>query len=233
MSEHIRVQAIVLRRQSYGEADRIITLLTPELGKVAAIVKGARRLESKLAGGIELLCENEISLLPGRKELFTVVSARQVENWENLLSDYERLETAYELIKLADTTTEDHEGQQTYASLRSALYALNDKSLSVPIIEIWYYLQLLRQHGQQPDLARAEGGIKLDAAKTYRLDMDHGVLVEADSPDTLNAEHIKLWRVCLTNDLEVVMGIGGVVAAATESLDTCRTFTRYRLDHKF
>ncbi len=232
MNEQVRVQAIVLRRHSYGEADRIITLLTPELGKVAAIVKGARRLQSKLAGGIELLSENELTLLPGKNELFTVISSRQVASWEHLLSDYDRLQTAYQFVKLTDVSTEDHEGQETYTMLRSSLYALNDTSLSVPVIEVWYYLQLLRLHGQQPDLSRDSEGQKLGESRVYRLDMEHGRLEETDSAG-LDAEHIKLWRVCLTNDLEVVMGIGGVVAAATESLDTCRNFVRYRLDHKF
>jgi DNA repair protein RecO len=232
MNEQVRVQAIVLRRHSYGEADRIITLLTPELGKVAAIVKGARRLQSKLAGGIELLSENELTLLPGRNELFTVISSRQVVSWEHLLSDYDRLQTAYQFVKLADVSTEDHEGQETFAVLRSSLYALNDISLPVPVIEIWLYLQLLRLHGQQPDMAHDKQGERLDEAKVYRLDIEHGVLEPTDG-EGLDAEQIKLWRVCLTNDLEVVMGIGGVVAAATESLDTCRTFTRYRLDAKF
>ena len=48
-----RTQAIVLRRTNFGEADRILTLLTP-LGQRGAMARGVRREKSKLAGGIEL-----------------------------------------------------------------------------------------------------------------------------------------------------------------------------------
>ena len=46
-----RTQAIVLRRTNYGEADRILQLLTPE-GKKSVMAKGVRKEKSKLAGGI-------------------------------------------------------------------------------------------------------------------------------------------------------------------------------------
>ena len=54
MAESERLRAIVLRRTNYGEADRILQLLTPK-GKRSVMAKGVRRERSKLAGGIELL----------------------------------------------------------------------------------------------------------------------------------------------------------------------------------
>ena len=53
---------IVLRRTDFGEADRILTLLTPE-GKKTAIARGVRKPKSKLAGGIELFSLNEVVLI--------------------------------------------------------------------------------------------------------------------------------------------------------------------------
>jgi DNA repair protein RecO (recombination protein O) len=47
-----RTQAIILNRTDYGEADRIISFLTPDHGKVKAIAKAVRKSKSKLAGGI-------------------------------------------------------------------------------------------------------------------------------------------------------------------------------------
>ncbi|HRQ86596.1 MAG TPA: recombination protein O N-terminal domain-containing protein, partial [Candidatus Saccharibacteria bacterium] len=46
-----RTRAIILRRTNYGEADRILQLLTPE-GRKSAIARGVRKEKSKLAGGI-------------------------------------------------------------------------------------------------------------------------------------------------------------------------------------
>ena len=49
----IKTLAYVLRRTNYGEADRILNIITPN-GKISAIAKGARKEKSKLAGGIEM-----------------------------------------------------------------------------------------------------------------------------------------------------------------------------------
>ena len=53
----IRTKAIVIRRTNYGEADRILQLLTPDYGKVSVMARGVRREKSKLAGGIELFAQ--------------------------------------------------------------------------------------------------------------------------------------------------------------------------------
>src|ERR1700730_13004878 len=58
--------AIVLHRLDYGEADRIVTLLTREHGKLAAIAKGARRGKSKVAGSLDLFERSNMMLAPGR-----------------------------------------------------------------------------------------------------------------------------------------------------------------------
>ena len=54
-------EAIVLKRIEYGEADRILTVLTKNHGKISVIAKGVRKPKSKLAGGIEIFCVNSIS----------------------------------------------------------------------------------------------------------------------------------------------------------------------------
>ena len=66
--------AIILRRTNYGEADRIVTFLTP-IGKIRAMVKGVRRSKSKLAGGIELFSESTVTFLETRGDLARVVSS--------------------------------------------------------------------------------------------------------------------------------------------------------------
>lgn len=228
MNEQFKTNSIVLRRQSYGEADRIITFITPEYGKISAIVKGARRLQSKMAAGIELLSENELTLLKGRGELHTVISARQLASWDGLLDDYENLQVAYELVKLCEESTEEGEGQNLYDILCTALYGLNNKETHSAVVQVWYFMQLLRLHGQQPDLAQDKDAHKLVAGRVYHLDREHGVL-EPIEGEGLDTDQIKLWRVCLTNDLGVVAGIGGVQAAAQKSLPACREFVHYRL----
>ena len=58
--------AIILKRVDYGEADRILTLLTPDHGKLSLMAKGVRKIKSKLAGGIELFSISTITFAEGR-----------------------------------------------------------------------------------------------------------------------------------------------------------------------
>ena len=71
----LRTEAIVLRRTDYGEADRILQLLTPE-GKKSVVAKGVRREKSKLAGGIELFSVSEVVIHEGKGDLGILTGAK-------------------------------------------------------------------------------------------------------------------------------------------------------------
>src|ERR1700747_2121837 len=100
-------RGIVLTRTNYGEADRIITVLTPDHGKLRLMVKGARRLKSKLAGGIELFSVSDLTFIPGKGDMGTLVSSRMQQHFGQIVQDIERVQLGYELIKLLNRATED------------------------------------------------------------------------------------------------------------------------------
>ena len=60
-TQDIRTLGYVLRRTNYGEADRILNIITPE-GKISAIAKGVRKEKSKLAGGIEMFSRIDLNI---------------------------------------------------------------------------------------------------------------------------------------------------------------------------
>ncbi|MCS6831287.1 MAG: DNA repair protein RecO [bacterium] len=73
----VTVQAIVLRRRPLGEADKVLTLFTREMGKLSAIAKGARKPTSKLAGATETCVQARFHLAQGRT--FWIVTQASVE----------------------------------------------------------------------------------------------------------------------------------------------------------
>ena len=79
-----RMKAIVLRRTNYGEADRIVQLLTP-LGRRAVMARGVRREKSKLAGGIELFAVCDVVIGKGKGELGVLTSARADQFFRHIL----------------------------------------------------------------------------------------------------------------------------------------------------
>src|SRR5688500_15988706 len=93
------VTAIVLRRKDSGERDRRLTLLTPELGKVDAIAKGARKGASRLAGSSDPLAMARMTLAKGKVNLF-VTQAQPIHSFRGLRTDFERLSLALALVEL-------------------------------------------------------------------------------------------------------------------------------------
>lgn len=221
-----KTEGIILRRVSFGDADRIITIITPE-GKFGALAKGVRRPQSKLAAGIEPLSKNQLTLLEGRGELMTLTSARPVQVWSKILSDYERLELANNFMKTADRLPEAGAGGEYFAPLEIALTGLNQPEINAHLIELWFYLRVLALSGRHPELKSDSESQSLEVDKRYSLDPASGRLISSNS-GALSGSHIKLWRLCVTNDFDLVVKIGGAEVAASESVEDLRKF----VDHQ-
>lgn len=186
-------EGIILSRTNYGEADRILTLLTPEHGKLRLLAKGVRRVRSKLAGGIELFSVSTITFVRGRGELGTLVSTRLVKHYRHIVEDLDRTMLGYELIKRLNKNTEDHPEAAYFDLLQQVFEALDDPEVSIPIIRFWFAAQLLRIGGHTPNLQSDTTGQKLSTGQTYSFDFESTSLRARDGGD-LGANHIKFLR---------------------------------------
>jgi len=185
--------AIILSRTDYGEADRIITLLTPDYGKLTLLAKGVRRVKSKLAGGIELFSVSEITFIKGRGEVGTLVSTRLVKHYERIVGDLDRTMLGYELIKKMHKATEDAPEAAYFTLMRQTFEALNDLTTDSRLVQLWFLMQLLQLDGYAPNLEADTDGHKLDATATYTFNFDQATF--APHPDgVFTARHIKFLR---------------------------------------
>src|SRR3989338_6386968 len=100
-------KGIILSRTDYGEADRILSFLTDDHGKVKAIDKSVRKTQSKLAGGIELFSVSGLPLIDGRGEVNPLISSRLVRHYGNIVKDIERTKAAYEVLRMIGRATQD------------------------------------------------------------------------------------------------------------------------------
>lgn len=177
---HKKTIAIVLKRIDYGEADRIVTVLTPDAGKLSLMAKGVRRVKSKLAGGIELLSTSEINYIAGKGSLDTLVSSRLIRHYGLIVQNIDRTMLAYELIKLLDKVTEDQPETAYYELLEQTFFVLDDQNVSVDFIRVWFSAQLLRLAGHTPNLQTETTGAKLSAEKRYEFDYDATAFLTRD-----------------------------------------------------
>lgn len=184
--------AIVLRRTDFGEADRIVTLLTSE-GKISAIARGARRQKSKLAGGIEIFAVNEIVLVKGKSDLRTIVSARMREFFGEILKDFDRTDFAYQAIKTISNYAENVDNPDFYKILKITLASLNDSAILLSIVKAWFSLNSTIALGVQVNLSVDNHGEKLAVDKKYNFDEINKVFVESGQGE-FDSSHIKILR---------------------------------------
>lgn len=198
--------AIILSRTDYGEANRILTLLTPDYGKLSLMAKGVRRVKSKLAGGIELFSESEITFIKGRGEVGTLVSARLKRHHKHIVTDLDRTMVGYELIRQLHKATEHGAEKSYFGILEQAFEALDDTSIPLQLIRFWFMAQLLRLGGHSPNLYSDDQGQKLTAERQYTFDPERMLFaVEQNSGVLFNAAHIKLLRLTFAGNKPAVL----------------------------
>src|SRR6478672_4372919 len=192
--------AIVLSRFDFGEADRILTLITPAGGKIKAIAKGIRRPTSRLGGSLEPFAELTVLLARGRT--FDVVTQVSVGHaWLALRDSLESAATAWYLAELADRSLEErHAAEPLYALLHRA-YELLDAGMGPGRVARWYEMHLAAELGVRPELERCvECDRLLEPTDTFRwVPPLGGVLCQRDAgpPQTragLSLDALKVLR---------------------------------------
>lgn len=148
-----KAQAIVLRRISVGETDRILTLFTREQGKLSAIAKGARRELSRLAAVTEPLTFSRVLLAVGQN-LDVLTQGEIREAFPEIRRDLTRIPYATYFTELVDAATEERQPQQDlFDLLLSAFYLLQRADLA-DLVARAFELQALRLLGYEPELRR-------------------------------------------------------------------------------
>ena len=149
-----KTEGIVLRGLDLGEADRVLTVLTPHHGKARVIAKGVRRPRSRLGGGLEPLGRVDLVLAVGRT--FDVVTqVHLIDPHLGLRGDLEATAAAWYLAELADRFCEDRsESAAAFDLLDAGLAALDGTLLRAAreAVVRSYELHLLEVMGFRPEL---------------------------------------------------------------------------------
>ena len=162
-----RVDAVVLKRTDIGEADRLLTIYTPTLGKLRVTAKGVRKTQSRKSGHVELFSHSNLQLARGRN-LDIVTQAETVEPFLALRSDLDRVAYAYYFAELIDQfTEEEQENSEVFDLLLDVLGRLGTSD-DLWLTARFYEMQLLGFFGYQPQLHFcAEGSETIEAVENY------------------------------------------------------------------
>lgn len=199
-SKDIRTPGIVIRRVNYGEADRILTIITPS-GKISAIAKGVRKAKSKLAGGVEMLTLADINLHEGRGEMYTVTGAKMVEHYEKILKDYEKTVLVGNILKRV-ARAERLEDERYFLITRACLSELAKGEVNDELVEAWFLLNFT-QVTEPINLYRDVMGEKLAVEMRYEWDVGEKAFRKEEN-GKYGVEEIKFLRIAITADLVIV-----------------------------
>lgn len=145
-----KTEAIVLKRMNLGEADRILTLYTPNLGKLRVVAKGVRRPKSRLGGHVELLTCSAMMLARGR-DLDIVTQSQTIDSFLHLRSDLWKTSCALYMAELLDSfTAEQDENYPIYRLFLNALHWLEDADVELTVR--YFEVHLLGYLGYRPQL---------------------------------------------------------------------------------
>ena len=216
----LRTHAIVLRRTNFGEADRILQLLTPE-GRRSVMAKGVRREKSKLAGGIELFAITDVVIGQGRGDLGILTSAQLIKFYHHILEDYDRLQFGYRAIKLVGVASDAVDEPEWFDLLAEVMAALDALTIPLELIETWFLLRYSALLGRELNLDRDIDNVPLSAESNYRYDSSEEGLRPLQSGQ-VTSDHVKLLRLIATRSLKVLVQIGGISAILPECLRVAR-----------
>lgn len=225
MKPHIVTKGIVLARTDYQEADRILTVLTPDHGKLRLIAKGVRKPKSKLAGGIELFSVNDITVLPSQRDLKTLISSRLQRNFDHIVKDITRTMLGYELLKRLNRVTEDEPGPEYYQLLVEALAGLDDSQVAPEVLELWFNVQLMKIGGQALNLSTDTEEVVLSADQTYVFDFE-SMAFRQQHNGPYGANHIKLLRLASASKPTVVAKVNDGAAHKVACLELVKNIAK-------
>ena len=144
-------EAVILRTMPLGEADRLLTLFTPTLGKLTATARGVRKPTSKLGGHLDSLTRSSLTLARGRT-LDTITGADTLEAFIPMRSNLERISQAFYLAELVDAMNPaEAPNPPAYALLLEGLTALGSQD-DLEVLMRYLELRLLACTGFLPEL---------------------------------------------------------------------------------
>lgn len=153
-NDTIKIKAIIIRSADSGENNRILTLLSHELGKISVIAKGARSLKHKSQGATNVLCYCDFILKPIKDNLYSLTSAELIEGFRSISESIELLSYAAYFMGLCEMGVQSGiNANEEVRLLLNTLYVLSKRPESGALIKAVYELKLAEIFGFMPEFS--------------------------------------------------------------------------------
>ena len=199
----IVTQAIVLRHADYREHDRMLTLLSPSMGRVEAVCRGCKRPQSPLLAASEWFALGEYVLYAGKGRM-NVSSCNVTESFFPLRTDYERLKYATYILSVAEAAAQPGEkAVELFTLLARSLSRLAYTDKNAPAVAAAFLLHFSAISGYRPRLSHCVNcGRRLEDEEIRLMDIEEGGLLCANCQSSLRpARHVTPAQVRWMRDI--------------------------------
>ena len=183
----IITQAIVLRHADYREHDRMLTLLSPSMGRMEAVCRGCKRPQSPLLAASEWFALGEYVLYAGKGRM-NVSSCNVTESFFPLRTDYERLKYATYLLFIAEAAAQPGDrAVELFTLLARSLSRLAYTDKDAQAVTAAFLLHFSAISGYRPRLSHCVNcGRRMEDDEIRLLDIEEGGLLCANCQSSLH-----------------------------------------------
>ena len=233
---HLPTKGVVLRYTNFNEADRMLTIFSPELGKISVLARGCRKAKSRFLAATELFCYGEYTLYR-RGDFHIMTQANILDSFYEIRSDMDKLLYASYVINLTEEVVSPGQGDiHLFYLLLQTLSYFSYSDLEPELITHVFEIKLLDHIGYRPVLDKC---IACGSNKgPYHFDIREGGLVCANCYNTniignnIQMGTIKTIEYVLDMDMNRI-NVLKIPSSIKEELDTIlKAYIEERIDKK-
>ena len=178
IEKRVKIKGVILSENNMGDYDKMLTMLTPNFGKISCVAKGARRPKSALLAGTQMFCFGEYMMYQGTST-YHINSCETIEIFYKLRTDLEKLKYAIHINKIVQDVTEENENCFNIMQLYlNALYTISETDKDLDLTISIFKLRLLCILGYTPRILSCTNCKEKDNL-TYFSIKDNGFKCEA------------------------------------------------------
>ena len=122
---NLKTEGIIIKRRDFNEADRMVTIYTKDLGKIAVKAAGVKRITSRRASHIEILNYTKISLYK-KSQIPVLIEAQMINSFTEIKDSLEKISQAYHICELIDGLCPEGDSQpEVFDLLKNTLNELS------------------------------------------------------------------------------------------------------------
>lgn len=150
----LKTKGIVLVENNLGDYDKMLTILTPGMGKISCGAKGARRPKSLLMAGTQFLCFADYLIYKGN-DIYSINSCETIEFFYNIRTDLDKYKYAVHITKIIlDVTNENENSYRTLQLFLNTLYTIAETDKNLDLILAIFKIRLMCILGFKPQVEK-------------------------------------------------------------------------------